>query len=257
MIMKKIVKYVLLDILRNKILISYTLLLFAITMTMLLLGDNETKVLLSLLNIVLIVLPLVSIIFSTIYYYNSVEFIELLVCQPIRRTSILLSIYAGLTLSLLIAFAIGVGLPLLLMDHSSTAALLVMIGCLLTVIFAALAILGSVRMRDKARGIGIAILAWFYFSLLYDGLVLFLLFQFSDYPLEKPSIVLGALNPIDLGRIMLLLRLDSSAMMGYTGAVFQEFFGSAGGTLLAFGLLLLWTMVPLLAAVRRFNHKDL
>lgn len=255
--MRKILKYVLLDILRNKTLISYAVLLFVITMTMLLLGDNETKVLLSLLNIVLIVLPLVSIIFSTIYYYNSVEFIELLVCQPIRRKAILLSIYAGLALSLLIAFGAGVGLPLLIMDHSSTAALLVLIGGLLTVIFSALAILGSVRMRDKARGIGMAILSWFYFSLLYDGLVLFLLFQFSDYPLEKPSIVLGALNPIDLGRIMLLLRLDSSAMMGYTGAVFQEFFGSTGGVLLAFALLILWTLVPLWAAVRRFNHKDL
>lgn len=255
--MRKIIKYVLLDILRNKILISYTVLLFVITMTMVFLGDNETKVLLSLLNIVLIVLPLVSIIFSTIYYYNSVEFIELLVCQPIRRTAILLSIYAGLALSLLIAFGVGVGLPLLAMDHSFTAVLLVLIGVLLTAIFSALAILGSVRMRDKARGIGIAILAWFYFSLLYDGLVLFLLFQFSDYPLEKPSIVLGALNPIDLGRIMLLLRLDSSAMMGYTGAVFQEFFGSAGGMLVAVGLLVLWMALPLWAAVRRFNRKDL
>ena len=255
--MKKIIKYVLLDILRNRMLIGYTVLLFAITMTMLFLGDNETKVLLSLLNIILIVLPLVSIVFSTIYYYNSVEFIELLVCQPIRRTAILLSIYAGLALSLLIAFGVGVGLPLLAMDHSFTAVLLVLIGVLLTAIFSALAILGSVRMRDKARGIGIAILAWFYFSLLYDGLVLFLLFQFSDYPLEKPSIVLGALNPIDLGRIMLLLRLDSSAMMGYTGAVFQEFFGSAGGMLVAVGLLVLWMALPLWAAVRRFNRKDL
>jgi Cu-processing system permease protein len=134
---------------------------------------------------------------------------------------------------------------------------LVLIGMALTAIFSALAIFGSVRMRDKARGIGVAILAWFYFSLLYDGLVLFLLFQFSDYPLEKPAIVLGALNPIDLGRIMLLLRLDSSAMMGYTGAVFQEFFGSTAGIFIVLGLLTLWTAIPLWAAVRRFNRKDL
>jgi len=255
--MRKIIKYVVLDILRNKILVSYAVLLFAITMTMLCLQDNQTKALLSLLNIVLIVLPLVSIIFSTIYYYNSIEFIELLVCQPIRRSRILLSIYAGLALSLLIAFGIGVGLPLLIMDHSLTSVLLVLIGALLTIIFSALAILGSVFMRDKARGIGVAILAWFYFSLLYDGLVLFLLFQFSDYPLEKPSIILGSLNPIDLGRIILLLRLDSSAMMGYTGAVFQSFFGSAGGILLGFGMLVLWMVLPLLGAIRRFSHKDL
>jgi len=255
--MKKITKYVVLDILRNKILVSYAVLLLAITLTMLCLENNQTKALLSLLNIVLIVLPLVSIIFSTIYYYNSIEFIELLVCQPIRRASILLSIYAGLASSLLIAFGIGVGLPLLIMDHSLTSVLLVLIGALLTIIFSALAILGSVFMRDKARGIGVAILAWFYFSLLYDGLVLFLLFQFSDYPLEKPSIILGSLNPIDLGRIILLLRLDSSAMMGYTGAVFQSFFGSAGGILLGFGMLVLWMVLPLLGAIRRFSHKDL
>jgi Cu-processing system permease protein len=255
--MKKITKYVVLDILRNKILVSYAVLLLAITLTILCLESNQTKALLSLLNIVLIVLPLVSIIFSTIYYYNSIEFIELLVCQPIRRASILLSIYAGLASSLLIAFGIGVGVPLLIMDHSLTSVLLVLIGALLTIIFSALAILGSVFMRDKARGIGVAILAWFYFSLLYDGLVLFLLFQFSDYPLEKPSIILGSLNPIDLGRIILLLRLDSSAMMGYTGAVFQSFFGSAGGILLGFGMLMLWMVLPLLGAIRRFSHKDL
>ena len=255
--MKKITKYVLLDILRNRILLSYTVLLLAVSLTMLCLGDNSTKALLSLLNIVLIVLPLVSIIFSTIYYYNSEEFIELLVCQPLKRTRILLSLYIGVALSLVIAFGIGVGVPLLIWDHSFAALLLVAIGAALTVIFSAIAVLGSVVMRDKARGIGLAILAWFYFSLLYDGLVLFLLFQFSDYPLEKPAIVLSALNPIDLGRVIVLLRLDSSAMMGYTGAVFSSVFGNAGGIFLAFGILLLWMVFPLWGAVRRFKHKDL
>jgi Cu-processing system permease protein len=255
--MRKIIKYVLLDILRNKILLSYTGLLLAISATILNLEDNSTKAMLSLLNIILIVLPLVSIIFSTIYYYNSIEFIELLVSQPLKRIRILLSIFAGLALSLLIAFVVGVGLPLLLYDRSGASWLLILTGGMLTVIFSALAIMGSVRMRDKARGIGLAIMLWFYFSVLYDGLVLFLLFQFSDYPLEKPAIVLGALNPIDLSRIVLLLRMDNSAMMGYTGAVFQHVFGSAGGIMLVMGILLLWMGLPMWAAVRRFNHKDL
>lgn len=255
--MKKIIKYVVLDILRNRILVSYTALLLVVSMLLLCLQDNGTKALLSLLNIVLIVLPLVSIIFSTIYYYNATAFIELLVCQPLKRTRILLSVYIGLAASLLIAFCVGVGIPLLLLDGSVTAMLLVLVGAALTVIFSALAILGSVIMRDKARGIGIAILAWFYFSLLYDGLVLFLLFQFSDYPLETPAVVMGALNPIDLGRIILLLKLDSAAMMGYTGAVFASYFGSVAGMLTGSGLLLLWMGWPLRWAVRHFNKKDL
>jgi Cu-processing system permease protein len=74
----------------------------------------------------------------------------------------------------------------------------------------------TVKTRDKAKVIGAAITLWLYFSLLFDGFVLFLLFQFADYPLEKPMIALSALNPIDLGRILILLQLDVSAMMGYT-----------------------------------------
>lgn len=255
--MKKMVKYVLWDILRNRILISYTILLSAISMTTLSLTDNETKGLLSLLNVVLIVLPLVSLIFSTIYYYNAAEFIQLLLSQPLKRARILLSLFIGLALSLLIALGIGVGLPLVVFDRSGTAFLLLGVGSMLTVIFSALAVLGSVYMRDKARGIGVAILAWFYFSLLYDGLVLFLLFQFSDYPLEAPSIVLGALNPVDLGRIILLLRMDSAAMMGYTGAVFKSFYGNTGGMLLGFMILTAWMILPLLTALGHFNKKDL
>jgi Cu-processing system permease protein len=255
--MRKIVKYVLLDILRNKILLSYAALLLVITLAVVSLEDNTAKALLSLLNIVLIVLPLVSIIFSTIYFYNSAEFIEMMVCQPLKRIRILMSLYAGLALSLLIAFLAGVGIPLLVFVHSWIAAVLVLAGCALTLIFSALAVLGSVVTRDKAKGIGIAILLWFYFSVLYDALVLFILFQFADYPLEKPAIVLGSLNPIDLARIVLLLQLDNSAMMGYTGAVFRTFFGSGSGALLAAGILLLWMTLPLWAAVRRFNHKDL
>lgn len=257
MTMNKITKYVLLDILRNKILLTYTVLLLAISLSVFNLEDNPAKGILSLLNIVLIVLPLVSLIFSTIYIYNSAEFIELLVSQPIRRTRLLLSLFAGLACSLLMAFLVGAGLPILLYDPSTAGVLLLFTGLGLTIVFVALAVLAAVITRDKARGIGISILLWFYFSLLYDGLVLFILFQFSDYPLEKPSIVLSSLNPIDLGRVLILLQLDASAMMGYTGAVFKTFFGSTPGTFYAIGVLLLWMLLPLVLAVRKFNRKDL
>lgn len=255
--MGKIVKYVVLDILRNRILLSYAALLLVITLAVVSLEDNTAKALLSLLNIVLIVLPLVSIVFSTIYIYNSAEFIELLVSQPLKRARILMSLYAGVSLSLLIAFLAGVAGPLLVFVHSQTAVVLVLAGSALTLIFSALAVLGSVLARDKAKGIGIAILLWFYFSVLYDAMVLFVLFQFGDYPLEKPAIVLGSLNPIDLARIVLLLQLDNSAMMGYTGAVFRTFFGSGSGSLIATVILLFWMTLPLWLAVRRFNRKDL
>ena len=69
--MKKIIKYVIADILRNRIVLVYTVFLFAVSFGLFSMEDNPGKGLLSLLNIVLIIVPLVSLIFSTIYIYNS------------------------------------------------------------------------------------------------------------------------------------------------------------------------------------------
>ena len=255
--MKKIIKYVILDILRNKIVMAYTIFLLIISFSIFNLEDTAGKGLLSLLNIVLIIVPLVSIIFSTIYIYNSAEFIELLVSQPIKRKTLWLSIFIGLAGSMSLAFFIGAGIPVLLFEFSATGITMIATGILLSIIFVAIALLASVRTRDKAKGIGVAILLWFYFSVLFDGLVLFILFQFSDYPIEKFMIGVSALNPIDLARVLIILKMDVSVMLGYTGAVFQDFFGSQWGVIIAALVLSALAAVPLLLSLRKFNRKDL
>ncbi len=126
-----------------------------------------------------------------------------------------------------------------------------------TLAFISLASLAAVITRDKAKGIGIALVIWFYFALVYDGLVLGILFSFSDYPLEKAMLILTALNPTDLARIMVLMKMDISALMGFTGAVFQDFFSTNYGLLIALGILLLWVVWPVALATRIFNQKDL
>lgn len=255
--MKKIVKYVIIDILRNRIMIAYTLFLLLISLSVFNLEDNPEKGVLSLVNIVLIIVPLVSIIFSTIYVYNSSEFIELLVSQPLKRVSLWFSIYAGLALSLTLAFVVGVGVPVLLYSPTSSGVIMILTGAALSIIFVSIALLASVMTRDKAKGIGVAILLWFFFSLIYDGLVLFMLFQFADYPMEKPMIALISLNPVDLARVLILLKLDISALMGYTGALFQSFFGANWGMIYSVFILFLWAVVPAWISSRKFNRKDL
>lgn len=255
--MKKLIKYVILDILRNKIVIGYTVLLLLISLSVFNLEDNASKGLLSLLNIVLIIVPLLSIIFATIYVYNAAEFIELLVSQPVKRKTLLSSIYIGLTVSLMFAVLIGIGLPVLIYDQTAVGLLLILAAFLLTAIFVGMAILASILSRDKAKGIGIAILTWFYFAIIFDGLVLFIIYQFSDYPIEKASIALTALNPIDLTRVMVLLKMDISAMMGYTGAVFKAFFEGTSGYIFISLTMIVWVFSPILLAIKNFNNKDL
>lgn len=255
--MRKIIKFVIIDILRNKIVIAYTLFLLATSLSVFSLEDNSSKGLLSLLNLILFIVPLVSIIFTTIYIYNSAEFMELLVSQPLRRKNIWLSLFFGLSGSMVLAFLIGSGIPILLNEASPTGFMMIGVGTIITIIFVAISFLTTVYTRDKAKGIGISILLWIYFSLLFDGIVLFLLFQFADYPIEKIMVGVSALNPIDLGRILILLRLDESALMGYTGAVFKDFFGTTIGTSIAFVSLVLWIAIPVVISTRKFNRKDL
>lgn len=255
--MFKISKYVLYDILRNKIVLAYTAFLLIVSFSLFQMEENSSKAVLSLLNIVLIVVPLVSLVFSTIHWYNSYEFIELMLTQPISRKKVLWSEYTGMSSSLLTAFLIGVGVPVVIYNFNATGLSLILIGGLLTLVFTSIAFSGSVKSRDKARGIGVALLLWFYFALIYDGLVLTILFAFSDYPMEKTTLVLSSLNPIDLGRIYLMLQMDVSALMGYTGATYKDFFGSSMGLFYTLGIMLIWMIVPVLLAARSFNKKDL
>jgi Cu-processing system permease protein len=255
--MFKISKYVLYDILRNKVVLAYTAFLFVVSMSLFQMEENSGKAALSLLNIVLIVVPLVSMVFSTIHWYNSYEFIELMLTQPISRKKVLWSEYTGISSSLVTAFLIGVGVPVLIYNFNSTGIALLLIGSLLTLAFTSIAFLASVKSKDKARGIGAALLLWFYFALIYDGLVLTILFAFSDYPMEKATLILSSLNPIDLGRIYLMLQMDVSALMGYTGATYKDFFGSSVGLFYTLGIMLVWIVVPVLLALRAFNKKDL
>ncbi len=59
-----------------------------------------------------------------------------------------------------------------------------------------------------------------------------ILFAFRDYPIEKFILFLAFLNPVDLIRIIMLMQLDTAAIMGYTGAVFNEFLGSSKGIII-------------------------
>lgn len=253
---KKILKYVIFDLMRSRLIITYTLFLLALSFGIIYLGNDITKATVSLLNIVLLFVPLVSIIFGTIHFYNSGKFMEMLLAMPIKRSNIFWAEYLGLAVSLSIGFLIGVGIPLMAYGASLTGIYLLLTGVFLSFIFSGFAFLSSVINKDKAKGIGLSLMIWFYLSILFDGIVLIITLFFNDYPLEKLMLALTALNPIDLARVMILLKLDISALMGYTGATFEQFFGSMTGSLFSVLFLVMWIAVPAFGALRIFNKKN-
>lgn len=255
--MKTIIKYVLLDLLRNKTILVYTFILAILAVSVLSMSGNSSKGLLSLLNITLLFVPIISILFATIYFFNSVEFTELLLAQPIKRKTMILAEYTGVAFALSIAYLVGVGLPVLLLNYSLASLTLLLSGLFLTLIFTALALLIFVLFKDKTKGIGAAIITALFFTLLFDGLLLSFIYSFSDYPIDEPLLGLISLNPVDLARIFVLLQLDVAVMMGYSGALFKEFMGSAIGSIYVVACMAFWILIPTAIAVRKFKKKDL
>lgn len=255
--MFKTAKFIVLDILKNKIIVAYACILFLISWVVLGLESNPSKATLSLLNMMLLVVPLVSLMFSTIYVYNSSQFIELLLSQPVPRLQIWTGIFLGLCTALILAFLLGCALPILLYSSIRMGLSLIISGCFLSVIFTSLAMLAAISSKDKAKGIGVAIFLWLFFSLMYDAILLILMFQFADYPIEEVMAALAALNPVGLSRIFVLLQLDVAAMLGYTGAIFKQIFGNGGGIGVSGLILSFWAIFPFIWSLIKFSKKDL
>jgi Cu-processing system permease protein len=247
------------DVVRSRWLIAYSLFFLVLTEALLRFGGGGSRVLLSLVDIVLFVVPLVTVVLGTTYLYNAREFVELILAQPVRRRAVFGGLYLGLVVPLVMGFVGGVGIPFAVHgDAADVPALLAVlgVGALLTLVFGAIALLIAVRSDDRLRGVGIAIGVWLLTAVVYDGVVLLLAATFADYPLERPMLGAMMANPVDLARVVLLLRFDVAALLGYTGAVFQQFFGGVKGTAIAVAALLVWVAVPLALAGRAFARKD-
>lgn len=257
----RLARYQMRNIIRSRWLLGYSLFFLLATDGLLRFAGVQPGALLSLANIILLVIPLIAMVFGTMYVYDAREFTELLLAQPIGRRRIFIGLYAGLVLPLVAGFVVAVCIALTLHGGWTPAlggsiATMLVIGGALTAVFTAIALLVAVRIQDKVRGLGAAIAIWLGAAVLHDGLVLLLATAFADYPLERPLLGLMFANPIDLGRVVLLLRFDISALMGYTGATFERFFGRPTGLAVAAIALVLWAAVPALAGMRAFQRKD-
>ncbi|MBL4709715.1 MAG: ABC transporter permease [Flavobacteriales bacterium] len=259
--MFKILKYSFFDLVRSRWSYVYFLFYLALASVLLFLNHDLSKAVITLMNVIIVLVPLIGTIFGVMYYYNSKEFTELLLAQPIKRSSIFLGQYFGVAVSLSLSLLLGIGIPFLLYGLFESDAiwdfsLLLLTGVFLTFIFTAIAFNISLSNENKIKGFGYAVMMWLFLAVIYDGLFLLSLVMFEDYPLDKLSLIGTMLNPVDLSRTLILLKLDISALLGYTGAVFKQFFGTNVGLFLSIGVLCIWVIVPVLRIVAKAKKKD-
>lgn len=259
--MLKILKYSFYDLIRSSWTYVYLMFYFLLGVTLLFLNPSLSKAIITLMNVIILLVPLIGTIFGVMYYYSSKEFITLLLALPVKRSSIFLGQYLGVAISLSLSLILGLGIPFAIYGLFQSGAIwefgqLLLLGTFLSFIFSGISYNVALNNENRIKGFAYAILIWLFLAVVYDGLFLIALSAFSEYPLDKFSLIASLSNPIDLARIMMLLKLDISALLGYTGALYKKFFGSNMGSIIAMLVLMVWTTVPILILRWKSARKD-
>ncbi|MFN7065989.1 MAG: NosY protein [Aquificaceae bacterium] len=251
----KLVKYELYDLFKSKWVVGLFAFYLLTAFILLYFGKDYTKVLISHNNLSLITLPLFSLLLSALYFYNNRNFIEFVLTQPVRRLTLLLSIFISLSLSLSLSYLFSSLLPFYHFFGFDLAYLRVLLlTTLLVPLFVSLGLFLALLERDRLKGIGYILLIWLFFSALYDSILLYFTLVLSDYPIDTFIITLTLMNPIDLIRLYLLMETGLHEVIGFVGRWLMRYFIY----LFPFSLLLsiFYSFLFLMLSVLIFKRKD-
>lgn len=248
--------YLLFDLIKNKALILYSIILLISTLGLLYVEPDTDKVMLSVMQICILGIPLFCLLFSAIYYYQSTDFIQLILAQPLKRGTPITSLFIALFTWFSVSFILSVCIPLSIAGIFDKSIILFTTTLLIQVISIAIALFIGTIVSDKAKGIGIILLIWAFFVFIFDGILLFIMYQYAAYPIEKIILAFTFLNPITIGRTLIVLGTEASALLGLSAAVFSNFFSNSFGFIISIASLLIWGLIPLFFSFKVFQYKD-
>lgn len=219
--------------------------------------DDSRKAELALVNIIGVLVPLVSILFCTTYWYNTERFTELLLSQPVSRRRLFWSRALALAGALILIGVVGIAIPSLLSGITDSGLVWLLLALsFLSAVFGFFGTAIGVFVSDKMWGIGLALAVWSYFELLHDGILLTVIIAFRDYPLDLVTSLACALNPVSLARVALLMIFDAPLLLGHAGALVRRLVEGQSGLLYSTFAALLWISLPVLLAFRKFSRRD-
>ncbi len=218
----------------------------------------------SLMNLVLYIVPLVSLIMGTLSLTNEKSAGELVFSQPATRTEILLGKIAGLFATLMASTLLGFGVAgVVIAVKAGTEGLarypaLVALSLALALVFLCLAAAVALICKRKPVAFGMALFAWSFFVLFYDLLVIGGTFLLPERTANTFLFASLFGNPVDVVRVASLIVLNGQEIFGPAGAALIRFLGGdAWSIVLLVASLLLWMVIPFLVARRFLQHQDI
>lgn len=260
--------------LRNRWVLATTVVMAALALSLALLGSAPTGtvkaeplavVVVSLASLTIFLVPLIALLlsFDTIVGEQERGTLMLLLSYPVSRWQIVLGKGLGQIAILSIATVLGYGAAGIALSIKSgfegaawqAYAAMVFTSVMLGAAFVAMGCLASTLVRERATAAGLAVGIWLFFVLLYDTALLGMLVADQGRIVGKSALdVLLLLNPADAYRLFNMTASESVSI--YSGMAGP---GDPGAlpALAYVGVLALWIVVPLAAAVAAFRGRAL
>jgi len=219
----------------------------------------------SLVQIVLLLVPLSALVFGGLALTSEPGAAELLYSQPVGRGALLAGRVLGVWLALAAAELIGFGIAGLMVQSQTGlsglgryGALIAMALGLTAVFLSVAALLASANTGRRTRVLAAALVVWFVAVVLFDVALLGAASFLRSGSASRLLIWATLLNPVDAGRTAALLAIEGTAAFGAASLALLRF---TGGMAMAAAYLMAsltaWTIVPLLLAMRRVTRADL
>lgn len=260
--------------LRNRWVIATTLILAALSLSLVLLGSAPTGtvgadplaiVVVSLASLTIFLIPLIALLLSFDGIVGEQErgTLMLLLSYPLARWQVVVGKVIGQSAILAIATLVGYGAAAAALAaqtdigaqawtaYTGMLATSVMLGAA----FIALGCLASTMVRERATAAGLAVGLWLFFVLIYDSALLGLLVADQGRTIGEQGLsVLLLLNPADAYRLFNMTATESvSAYSGMAGPGDPS--SLAPAVLLA--ALAAWIVAPLLLAIAVFQRRSI
>ncbi|MGD8934648.1 MAG: ABC transporter permease subunit [Gammaproteobacteria bacterium] len=262
------------DGLRNRWVAAAIIVLAALALALSLLGSAPTGSLrasamditvISLASLSVYLVPLIALMLSFDAMAGEFErgTMMLLLTYPVKRWQVIIGKFIGHVMILFIAITVGYGGTILVMilltgiSSEGWQAYVVMMATslLLGAVFIALGYLVSVLVKERATAAGAAVGLWLLFVVVYD------LMLFGVLVLDEGQVIgqqlfsfLLLVSPTDTYRILNLSMFGGVSEAAGIASVASE--ASISGVLL-FGVMLLWVLLPLTAALAVFQRREL
>ena len=220
----------------------------------------------SLVQLVLLLVPLTSLLFGVMALASEPGAAELLFSQPVSRRTILAGKLLGAFLALIAAQAIGFGSAGLVLfsrvGSDGLAGFLAVVGgsFVLTGVFLSLAaaIAAGETSARRARSLAVALVIWFIAVVLFDVAALGVASLLPSGLASRVLIVGAILNPVDAVRTGTLLAVEGTSAFGAASLAFFRFtHGVAGAAVWLSASVIVWILVPLGLAARRVSRADI